>query len=136
MGKRIGSAERWQQIEQSIFEKLMPDRYSVYFKINSGYTDYGVPDVTEVAQTYLGETLIPCRLQEYRLYRETETRIGQDVLVNAYELIYPIDAPLKANARVVIKEREFEVARIVGYAEWLGCYSAMLIELERQPSDD
>lgn len=131
MGKTINDPSIIALVQNQIHDYLMSDTYQVYYSEATGFTDYGTPITQEIIQTWRGVVDIPCRLQEYKLYKDTSISSGQDVLTNAHELIFPIDAPMKVGARVVINEIDYEVVTITNPTFLLGAKNATLVHLER-----
>lgn len=133
MGKSIGSASRWQRIQNQTKRLLMPDVYTIYYKTYTT-TDWGTATPTETAQTYNSSTSIPCRLQPYRGYREKEI-VGMDTNLNYYELFVPMDAPLNYDSRIVIDGISYETFRIIDNGDWREAKSAIVYELRRPDHD-
>lgn len=91
---------------------LLPDTYQIkkptrIIQPSGSYTEgYSDPLL------YNGLPDIPCRLDVSKHYRSEEV-LGQEAIVNDFELHVPWDAPLLADHRIFLNGVEYEIRKLL-----------------------
>lgn len=114
MGKQIGANSTIKRIRLKAIAVLLPTTCR-FLKNVRQRTPSGAYTTVNVAQTYNGETDIPCRLDIARFFRSSDVE-NQAITVNDYELHIPYDATLQPDWRVEINGELYEVRKDMGSA--------------------
>ncbi len=113
MGKQIASAATISHIRNKIIARILPDFCEIYEPNRKVIRPSGsYEDVPGARVTYKGLPNIPCRLDQSQHYR-ADTILGQEVVLNDFELHVPWDAPLYGDYTIVFKGEKYEVRKLL-----------------------
>lgn len=112
MGNKIGSNARFSHLRERTKTDLLPDRCRVIPPARTVTASGSYTPGDGEPLLYDGLPDVPCRLDISKHYR-SEQIIGQEAIVNDFELHFPFDFPIKADHKIILNDERYEVRKLL-----------------------